>query len=197
MVRFSFTIKRPSSLPLPAPRLSTFADFVLTSLITAPDDGAEGSMSSTTSSSSRSSPFYVQTSLFHTSAPRAAGRRRRRFSNVLAADMGLVDEKAVGQFTKEKFPEYTEEEKKELRQKYTPAQMKALEAGEAAVDPRDITVQGRLRKDSQLTGLTYLDDFSQVQPGIGPSQRCTVSGWPLVETDSTAEQDEETDSTAG
>ena len=88
--------------------------------------------------------------------------------------MGLVDDKAVDKFTHEKFPEYTEEEKKELRQKYTAAQMKALEAGEAAVDPRDITVQGRLRKDSQLTGLTYLDDFSQVQPGIDKKQKSPV-----------------------
>lgn len=88
--------------------------------------------------------------------------------------MGLVDETAVGKFTKEKFPDMTDAEKKELSKKYTAAQMRAVEAGEAAVDPRDITVQGRLRTDSQLTGLKYFDDFSMVKPGIDKKQKSPV-----------------------
>ncbi|KAH6850905.1 ribosomal protein S5, C-terminal domain-containing protein [Chaetomium sp. MPI-CAGE-AT-0009] len=100
---------------------------------------------------------------FH-SSPQLSARRRPRFANVRAADMGLMDEKQIDQFTKDQFPKYTKEEIEHLRTKYSPAQIAALEAGEAAIDPRDLTVQGRLRVDPYT--MPYIDDFAETQPII-------------------------------
>ncbi|KAK4241059.1 hypothetical protein C8A03DRAFT_12653 [Achaetomium macrosporum] len=100
---------------------------------------------------------------FH-SSPQLSARRRPRFANVRASDMGLMDEKQIDQFTKEKFPKYTPEEIEQLRNRYSPEQIAALEAGEAAIDPRDLTVQGRLRVDPYT--LPYIDDFAETQPII-------------------------------
>jgi len=83
--------------------------------------------------------------------------------------MGLMDDKQIDQFTKEKFPKYTEEEVEQLRTIYSPAQIAALEAGEAAIDPRDLTVQGRLRVDPYA--LPYIDDFAETQPIIDKRAR--------------------------
>ncbi|SPQ27601.1 a76d8f25-5fc5-4141-a590-1ad94b527f5e [Thermothielavioides terrestris] len=100
---------------------------------------------------------------FH-SSPQLSARRRPRFASVRAADMGLMDEKQIEQFTKEKFPKYTAEEMEQLSKRYSPEQMAAIEAGEAAVDPRDLTVQGRLRTDPYT--MPYIDDFAESQPVI-------------------------------
>lgn len=78
--------------------------------------------------------------------------------------MGLMDEKQIDEFSKEVFPKYTQEEIDHLRTKYSPAQIAALEAGEAAIDPRDLTVQGRLRVDPYT--MPYIDDFAETQPII-------------------------------
>ncbi len=78
--------------------------------------------------------------------------------------MGLVSPKDVENFTKEKFPEYSKEEKEMLKKVYSPEQIKALEAGEAAIDPNDLTVQGRLRRDPYK--LPYIDDFRDIQPVV-------------------------------
>ena len=79
-----------------------------------------------------------------------------------AADMGLMDEKQIDEFTTEKFPKYTKEEIVQLEKRYSPQQIAAIEAGEAAIDPRDLTVQGRLRADPYT--LPYIDDFAESQP---------------------------------
>ncbi len=90
-------------------------------------------------------------------------RRRRRFSNVLAEEMGLVTPRDVDAFSKEKFPDYTAPELDALGQQYTKEQMAALVAGEAAIDPHDMTVQGRLRTD--IARPQYIDDYAVMQPG--------------------------------
>jgi len=78
--------------------------------------------------------------------------------------MGLVSPEAVDKFSKKHFPEYTPEEKEILGRRYTKAQMAALEAGEASINPDDLTIQGRLRKDPEK--MQYLDDFSTIRPII-------------------------------
>ncbi|KAI0906450.1 37S ribosomal protein S5 [Ustulina deusta] len=97
---------------------------------------------------------------FHSSAPLA--KRKPRFKSIRAQEMGLVTPEKIEEFTKEKFPQYTPEELAILRERYTPEQMAALEAGEAAIDPKDLTIQGRLRRDPYRP--PYLDDFSKVLP---------------------------------
>jgi small subunit ribosomal protein S5 len=100
---------------------------------------------------------------FHSSAPLEA-RRRRRFANIRADEMGLTDSGAVEKYSQENFKPYTPEELDVLKRHYTPEQMEALEAGEASIDPNDLTIQGRIRTDPYK--LPYLDDFSRLVPTI-------------------------------
>jgi len=95
---------------------------------------------------------------FHTS-PNLFERRRPKFASVKASDMGLLtpQEKA-----RENFQDYSSEEMAALQKKYTPAQIKAIKAGEAAIDPEDLDTRGVIRTD--IGSLPYLDDFSQLRP---------------------------------
>ena len=69
----------------------------------------------------------------------------------------------------ELFKGYTEEEKKALKKKYTPAQLKAIEAGEAAIDINDLNERGVIRTD--LGALPYLEDFSRTRPMLDRNQK--------------------------
>ncbi|KAI0124497.1 ribosomal protein S5, C-terminal domain-containing protein [Hypoxylon sp. NC0597] len=100
---------------------------------------------------------------FHSSA-QLAGRRKPRFKSIRAEEMGLISPEKIEEYSKQTFPKYTPEEMEVLRTRYTPEQMAALEAGEAAIDPNDLTIQGRIRRDPYR--LPYLDDFSKIYPII-------------------------------
>ncbi|KAI5863480.1 hypothetical protein GGS23DRAFT_605037 [Durotheca rogersii] len=100
---------------------------------------------------------------FHSSA-RLAGKRKPRFKSIRAEEMGLTTPEKVVEFSKETFPQYSPQEMEILRKKYTPDQIAALEAGEAAIDPKDLTIQGRVRRDTYR--VPYLDDFSKIYPII-------------------------------
>ncbi|KAI8947838.1 37S ribosomal protein S5 [Xylaria longipes] len=104
---------------------------------------------------------------FHSSAPLA--KRKPRFKSIRAEEMGLVTPEKIDEFTKETFPQYTPEELEVLRKRYTPEQMAALEAGEAAINPKDLTIQGRLRTDPYRP--PYLDDFSRILPVVDKQPR--------------------------
>ena len=69
----------------------------------------------------------------------------------------------------ELFKPYTEEELARLREKYTPAQMAAIEAGEAAVNSEDLAEQARFREDP--FAITYNDDFSTIDPTLDKAVR--------------------------
>ena len=57
---------------------------------------------------------------------------------------------------------YTEAEKMALAQKHTPEQLAAIEAGEEAIDPRDLVSQGHPREDPMR--LKYIEDLSAIDP---------------------------------
>ncbi|PKS09726.1 hypothetical protein jhhlp_004347 [Lomentospora prolificans] len=99
---------------------------------------------------------------FHSSAPRAA--RRPRFKSVKAEKLGLTTPEKIDEYAKRKFPDYDEVDIEGLKKAYdyTPEQIEAVKAGEQAVDPRDMTLQGRVRDDKYR--LPYLEDFATVQP---------------------------------
>ena len=96
--------------------------------------------------------------------------------------MGLVDqariEQRIDKFTETKFPKYTDAELEHLSTRYSPKQLAALEAGEAAIDPRDLTVQGRLRTDPFQ--IPYIDDFAETQPIIDKRARNKDAPDPLA-----------------
>ena len=68
--------------------------------------------------------------------------------------------------TADDFPPYSEEDKKKLvtNFKYTSAQLAAIEAGEAAIDPKDLAEQARMREDP--FAFEYYDDFATIMPVV-------------------------------
>ena len=68
--------------------------------------------------------------------------------------------------TADDFPSYSEEDKKKLVTdfKYTPAQITAIEAGEAAIDPKDLAEQATMREDP--FAFEYYDDFATMLPVV-------------------------------
>ena len=97
---------------------------------------------------------------FHTSTPRP--KRRSQFRNVKASDLGLTKPEGLNKYKEDKFAEYSEVDKETLRKKYTPEQLEAIEAGEKAVDPKDMIWQGRLRDD--MFRPEYIDDYATLDP---------------------------------
>ncbi|PMD35510.1 hypothetical protein L207DRAFT_546911 [Hyaloscypha variabilis F] len=82
--------------------------------------------------------------------------------------MGLIDKDNSGMdnFDPEdkNFSDYTSEELRALEKKYTPGQIKAILAGEAAIDVEDLENRGVIRSD--IGGLPYFDDLSKLRPVV-------------------------------
>lgn len=112
------------------------------------------------SSPRKSSGPLIQSRPLQSSASRSA--RRSRFRNVTAEKLGLLDPARLKEYRQQKFPEYTEEELETLAKTYTPEQMDAIRVGEAAVNPDDMIIQGRLRED--IHRLHYVEDFTKMDP---------------------------------
>ncbi|MCJ1229534.1 28S ribosomal protein S5, mitochondrial [Toensbergia leucococca] len=70
---------------------------------------------------------------------------------------------------------YTDSEKKLLAERYTPDQLVAIEAGEAAVDPNDLVTQGAIRIDP--FALPYIDDLSIIRPVVDKPIRAPESNY--------------------
>lgn len=98
---------------------------------------------------------------FHTT-PTPQAQRKPAYPNVKAVDMGLVNQHIEDGVRT--FKPYTAREKQLLALKYTPAQLRAIEAAETAIDPKDIVVQGKLRADP--FSLDYIDDMSKIAPVV-------------------------------
>lgn len=76
--------------------------------------------------------------------------------------MGLLEPETMSKYQKEHFPEYSAEDKATLKAKYTPEQIEALEAGEKAIDTKDMAIQGRLRDDAYRPN--YIEDYTVMDP---------------------------------
>lgn len=113
---------------------------------------------------------------------------KRQNSNVEATTRQdtLQRESAQARFASLK--PYTAREKQLLALKYTPAQLHAIEAGEAAIDPLDVATQGKWRPDPLR--LEYKDDFSRILPVVDHPARHLDSD---IDPDIRALTKEETD----
>ncbi|KAI9787198.1 MAG: 28S ribosomal protein S5, mitochondrial [Geoglossum umbratile] len=109
----------------------------------------------------RSRPFH--------SSPSHCARRKTRSSNAKAEDVAQLPS------PHERFKPYSEAEKVELAKRYSPEQLKAIEAGEQAIDPEDLLYQGELRQDPFM--LNYLDDLSTIRPVIDKPVRNPESNY--------------------
>jgi small subunit ribosomal protein S5 len=109
----------------------------------------------------RSRPFH--------SSPLHSARRRARSFNAKVKDTGYYPP------PRERFKPYSETEKAQLAKIYSPEQLKAIEAGEQAIEPEDLLYQGELRQDP--FGLKYLDDLSTIRPVIDKPVRNPESNY--------------------
>lgn len=87
------------------------------------------------------------------------------------------EKKALGEIERHMKPEdfkpYTAAQKEHLSKIYSRQQMEAIEAGEAAIDPKDLAEQfGFMRGPFQHN---YADDFSTIEPGVDKNVRAPVS----------------------
>ncbi|KAI4232624.1 MAG: hypothetical protein LQ352_008316, partial [Teloschistes flavicans] len=90
-----------------------------------------------------------------------------KHKSIKASDLGLVQEGGKtkdARVTGKDLAGYSESDKAALAKRYTPAQIAAIEAGEAAVDPEDLAEQGAMRED--FMRLRYLDDLSKIHPVV-------------------------------
>jgi small subunit ribosomal protein S5 len=78
--------------------------------------------------------------------------------------MGLTTPESIANYAKTAHPDYTPAELEALKKQYTPEQYEAILAGEAAIDPKDLSIQGRLRDDPYR--IKYFEDFAVAQPII-------------------------------
>ncbi|KAL9017730.1 MAG: hypothetical protein Q9185_004953 [Variospora sp. 1 TL-2023] len=87
-----------------------------------------------------------------------------RYKSIKAAELGLVkkNEKVPRAVSAKDLQSYSEREKAALAKRYTPAQVAAIEVGEAVVDPQDLAEQAAVREDPMK--IDYLDDFSTIHP---------------------------------
>lgn len=122
-------------------------------------------------------PLAATCHRLHTSAPRPA--RRPRFKSIKAEQMGLTTPEKVDEYANRKFPDYDEPQIEGLKEmyEYTEGQIEAVQAGETAVSPRDMALQGRVRDDKAR--LSYLEDFSEVKPvlDLKPERRLEAKNY--------------------
>lgn len=104
---------------------------------------------------------------FHPS-PAQLTNRKPKFPNIKAPDASSASVPKP-----EDFKPYTEEEKAYLAKEYSAAQLEAVKAGEAAIDPKDLAEQCNERDDPLK--LNYVDDFSVIEPGIDRHVRAPES----------------------
>lgn len=97
---------------------------------------------------------------FHSSAPLA--KRKTRFKNVKAEEMGLLKPDRMKKYREENFPDYSKDDLNNLKGKYTPEQIEAIEAAETTIATEDIAMQGRLRDDRNRP--KYFDDLTILDP---------------------------------
>lgn len=94
--------------------------------------------------------------------------------------------------TKENIKPYSEEERKILRERYSEAQIAALEAGESSVSPDDLVNQASTRTDPW--SLRYFDDLSKVDAVADEPERPPYSNF---DPDSRLKSEEELDRELG
>ncbi|KAB2570738.1 putative 37s ribosomal protein s5 protein [Lasiodiplodia theobromae] len=110
---------------------------------------------------------------FHAS-PAHSKRRKPHYPSIKVEDMKRLQEVAGSEF-----PTFSEKDKEVLAAKYTPEQLAAIEAGEQALDPRDLLVQGwkspNNNRDWDPMALKYqIDDLRRLQPVLDKPQKAEL-----------------------
>lgn len=82
--------------------------------------------------------------------------------------MGLLKPEVMKEFTDLEFPDLDESDYAALEKRYGAAHVEAIKAGQKAVDPTDMAIQGRLRDDQYRPEGSegYVDDYGIVDPKV-------------------------------
>lgn len=114
---------------------------------------------------------------FHLSAARFAEDQPPKNNNNNNNKAPPPERKVLKDIEREMKPEnfrpYTEQEKEHLSKVYSPQQMEAVEAGEAAIDPKDLAEQFAFQRGPLRHH--YTDDFSAIEPGVDKHVRAPIS----------------------
>ncbi|GAM88555.1 hypothetical protein ANO11243_065880 [Dothideomycetidae sp. 11243] len=117
---------------------------------------------------SNSQPVRTATQRHFHSTPAPLARRKPAFQNIRAMreqNRRRTKERiAATENASRVFQPYTAREKQLLALKYSPQQLRALEAAEETINPRDLAKRGRMREDPMR--IEYKDDFSKILPLI-------------------------------
>ncbi|XPS98101.1 28S ribosomal protein S5, mitochondrial [Ascochyta lentis] len=108
---------------------------------------------------------------FHSSAPREARKRRPHYASIKAEELKQLSEFAAGEY-----PQYDTAETSLLAKQYTPAQIAAIQAAEAAIDARDLVTQASQRTDAWR--LPYDDSLAEVDPVTDHAEKLSARDIP-------------------
>jgi small subunit ribosomal protein S5 len=111
------------------------------------------------------------TSRAFSTTPTTLAKGKPAYPNVRAVDLGLVQQRV--DTAVRAFKPYTPREKQLLALKYTPEQVRAIEAAEASIDPKDVVSQGKICRDT--FALNYIDDLSKIQPLVDKPVRAPTA----------------------
>lgn len=85
----------------------------------------------------------------------------------LVDHLGRVQPEKMQTYTKQMFPDLTEAEYAEMERKYGKEHVEAIKAGQQAIDPADLAIQGRLRDDMyRPLHKPVPDDYATLHPKI-------------------------------
>lgn len=101
---------------------------------------------------------------FSSTAGRSGRKRRPHYPSIKAEDLALLNQAAEASY-----PKYDTSETTLLSKQYTEAQIAAIKAAEAALDPKDIITQGQRRNDRWR--LPYESDLAEVDPVIDHAEK--------------------------
>ncbi|RKF54583.1 putative 37s ribosomal protein s5 [Erysiphe neolycopersici] len=89
---------------------------------------------------------------------------RRKIKSLKIEDLRILSEINQSVPAEELFPPYDENDKQSLKKIYTEDQLKAIQAGEEAIDPEDLKHQGILRLD--MGTLHYFDNLDKSRAAL-------------------------------
>ncbi|KAI6249071.1 37S ribosomal protein S5, mitochondrial [Erysiphe necator] len=89
---------------------------------------------------------------------------RRKIKSIKIEDLRILSEVNQSVPAEELFPPYDDNDKQLLKNIYTEEQLKAIQAGEKAIDPEDLKYQGILRHD--MGTLHYFDNLDKSRAAL-------------------------------
>lgn len=117
-----------------------------------------------------------QAQLLHTSSNRPA-KHRSPYRSITQAELQRIADARASLF-----PKYSQQERRQLEGTYTSDQQAAIDLGEKAVSPHDLS-RGKLRKDALRPKYIDSQGFSRLQPVIDKRPSTVAGEWDRTDDD--------------